>query len=129
VQEILVNKRVIKKEKAVKIDQLLVRVKILSPLGQAFRARQAENYAEWAQAAGAIGGEAALRMVTPLEQGLAQMGRDMGVPASLVYSPTEQETLAQRVKEGVAAALEAMKAQGPAAPPPPANGDPAQAGM
>lgn len=124
VQEILVDLGVI--EKAVRVDQLLVRMKVLSPLGQAFRSRQAEKDVQWLELVNAIGGPQALRMVTPLEKTLAEIGNDMGVAPDRINSVNEQQMLQQRIQEGVAAALEAMKKQG-AAPPPP-NGDPAQAG-
>jgi hypothetical protein len=123
VQEILKELGVLRE--TVKIDNLLVKIKIVSPLGAAFRARRAETYAEWAQVALALGGPEALRMATPLERSLVEMGYDMGVPAAQLNSPSEQDMLAQRVREGVAAALERMK--GKPQQPPPANGDPAQA--
>lgn len=126
VQEILVRQGVLKK--ALTVDNLLVRMKVLSPLGRAFRARRAENWTEWAQVAAALGGPEALRMVTPLEPALLQLGRDMGVDERQLRPVSQQQELQARIQEAVAAAMEAMQKQGAAgAPPPPANGDPAQA--
>jgi hypothetical protein len=124
-QEILVRQNVLKK--TLKVDQLAVRMKVLSPLGRAFRARRAENFVDWLQVVGGVAGPESMRMVTPLEPSLVQLGRDMGVEEARLRPVSQQEELAQRVQEGVAAAMEAMQQQAAAGAPPPANGDPAQA--
>jgi hypothetical protein len=123
IMEIMEEMQII--DKAVEIDQLLVRIKLVSPLGAAFRARKAETYVEWATVAASLAPQS-LGMMTPLEASLVQVGRDMGVPEAQLNSVSEQDMLAQRVREGVAQALEAMQAQA-GGPPAPANGDPAQA--
>ncbi|MDP3554834.1 portal protein [Methylocystis sp.] len=123
IMEIMEEMQII--DKAVEIDQLLVRIKLVSPLGAAFRARKAETYVEWATVAASLAPQS-LGMMTPLEASLVQVGRDMGVPEAQLNSVSEQDMLAQRVREGVAQALEAMQAQA-GGPPAAANGDPAQA--
>lgn len=108
-----------------KIDQLLIQLRVTSPLGSSFKAERAARYAEWVQACEALGGPGAARMVTPLEQGLAQMGHDMGVEADRILTVDQQQAIQNSIKMGVQQALaqhaEMMKQ---AAPP---NGDPAAA--
>jgi Bacteriophage head to tail connecting protein len=122
--EILYELGVLKTQ--LKIDQLLVQLRVVSPLGSSFKAERAARYAEWVQACEALGGPGAARMVTPLEQGMAQMGHDMGVEADRILTVDQQTSIQNSIKAGVQAALaqhaELMK-QATASP----NGDPAAA--
>lgn len=108
-----------------KIDQLLVQLRVVSPLGSAFQAERAKRYVDWIQAVEALGGQGFAHMVTPLEQGLAQVGHDMGVPADLIYTIDQQTSIQQSIKAGVQQALAQQAAAAQQALP--ANGDPAQA--
>lgn len=108
-----------------RIDQMLVQLRVVSPLGSSFKAERAKRYVDWVQAVDALGGPGFAHMVTPLEQGLAQVGHDMGVDATLVYTITEQQSIQESIKAGVAQAMAAQAKQAQASLPP--NGDPAQA--
>ncbi len=121
----LLHEQNILKGKRLQIDQLLVRLRVTSPLGVAFRAKQAENYANWTQACVAIAGDPGiLHGVTPLTKGLAEMGDAMGVKADLIFTPTEQQAIQAEVARQVQAALAAQAKAGQQPPPP--NGDPQQ---
>ncbi len=122
--EVLYRKGVLKSR--FKIDQLLIQVKVTSPLGQAFRATKAKAYVDWLQVAAGLGGPEMLHALTPLDLGLAEVGAQLGVEPHLIYSKNERESIQASVKALVAQAMAQMQAQN-AGPPPPPNGDPAQA--
>lgn len=112
------------------IDQLLVKVKVVSPLAQAAKARKGQAYLNWVQmlqATDPTGGLA--QSVTPLGKGMAEVGSDLGVPPSLIYTPDQAASIQSSVKTLVQLAMQQMQAakNGPPPTPPPANGDPGQA--
>jgi hypothetical protein len=127
VLEVLYDMGVFKDER-IAIDQLLVKVKVTSPLAQAGKARDAQTYLQWVQMCMALDPTGALaRQVTPLEQGLAELGGDIGVKAHLIYPADTRQSIASAIEQGVQAAMAAMqKQQQQQQNPPPANGDPAQ---
>lgn len=127
VLEILFDLGVFKQERLT-IDQLLVKVKVISPLGQAFKARLAQTYLQWVQMLQVTDPTGALlRAVTPLEQCMGEVGADLGVPNHMINSVSTQASIANSVKALMAQALAAAaKQQQQQQNPPPANGDPAQ---
>lgn len=108
-----------------KIDQLLVQLKVTSPLAEAFKAAKVEKTINWLQIVAQFGGPETLHGLTPLEATLAEIGADMGVPPHQIYTPDQRQQIQQTVKTLVAAAMAQQAQQN--APPPAPNGDPAQA--
>lgn len=120
--EVLEKQGVLKKQLI--IDNLLVKLRVISPLAQAFRAERALKYVNWLGIIGQTAGPQTAHLVTPVEQGLAEVGEDLGVPAHLIFTSTQQDNIQSTIKtlvaQGVAAGLKAQQA------PPVPNGDPAQ---
>lgn len=122
VLEILEDAGVLKAQ--IKIDQLLVRVKVSTPVAMAFAAERAQRTIDWIQIIEQLGGPGAARMVTPLEATLAEIGHELGVPAHRVLDLDEQQAMQANVAALVQAQVAAMQKAHQI--PPPANGDPAQ---
>ncbi len=121
------------KGEPLKIDQLLVKVKVISPLGMASKASLAAKYLQWVQMlqmTDPTGG--LLAKLTPADKGFAEVAESLGIPNHLIYPASIQSSIASSVKALASQAAQAMAAQqkqmDPAPPPPPANGDPAQGG-
>ncbi|MBV1706303.1 MAG: hypothetical protein KGQ37_03760 [Hyphomicrobiales bacterium] len=117
----------------IRIDQLLVKVKVISPLGMASKMSMAEKYLQWVQmmqATDPTGG--LLAKLTPADLGFAEVGEALGIPAHLIYDQSVQSSIASSVKalagQAAAAMAQAQKQAGGPQAPPPANGDPAQGG-
>lgn len=126
VLEILFDVGVFKGDR-ITIDQLLVKIKIVSPLGQAFKARLAQTYLQFVQMCQVTDPTGQLlRTVTPLEASFAEVARDIGVPAHMINTVSTQESIQNSVKTLMAQALQAAAKQQQQQNPPPANGDPAQ---
>jgi hypothetical protein len=124
VMEVLWRKGILKTR--LRIDQLLVKLNMVSPMAAAYRARGATTYAMGVQALNALEPGLA-HIVTPLDEGGAKMLEDMGVRAAGYPIYTKEQRLAAQQKMAQAAALAAQAQQQAGAQPPPVNGDPAQA--
>lgn len=103
--EIAYNKGLIPVE--VSIDQLLVRVRVKSPLAIAREAQRIEKTIQWLQmvlatAAGA-GDPAMSKRVARIEMALADIGRDLGVPNKYILTEDERETMKKQEDEAQAA--------------------------
>lgn len=107
----------------IKIDQLLVQMRVVSPLGSAYKARRALDYVNWVMATEGIE-KGLAHVVTPVDEGMKQVGHDLGIDPRLIYTKEESAQAAKNIQQKTAAALAAQK---PAAAPAPPNGDPAQA--
>ena len=108
----------------IKIDQLMVQVRVTSPLAMAYRADRAQKYIQWVELMNQAGGPELTHLATQLDIGMAEVGEDLGVPEHLINSIDERKSIASTVAAAVQQALAAQAKQN--APPPPANGDPAQ---
>ena len=101
----------------VKIDQLLVQVRVKSPLALAREAARIEKTLQWLQMVVAL----AIQMQAPqvaarvahVETALARIGKDMGVDQSLIVSEEERQQMAQQeqMAQAAAAAAAAMGGQ------------------
>jgi hypothetical protein len=108
----------------IEIDQLFAKLRIVSPMGSAYRARRAVNYLNFVQACNAAEPGAA-HVVTPIDDGLRQVGHDLGVCGGGYKIYTAEESAAAQQKLAAAAAM-AQQQGSPGAEPPPPNGDPMQ---
>lgn len=111
-----------------RIDQLLVGMKITSPLAAAFKAQKVKTSVDYISIVMQLGGPQAVQKLMPLLKILARIGNDMGVPPSEIYTPDESKQIEESAQELAQMMVQAMtEAQGGGAPPPPPNGDPSQA--
>jgi hypothetical protein len=112
----------------IRIDQLLVMLKVTSPLAQAFNAGRIQPRVEFMQLVQSLAGPQALSQMMPVNSVLASIGKAMGIAADEIYPQSVQQQMMQTVQmlvqQGVQAALKQMQQQ--QAPP---SGDPAQAGQ
>ena len=100
------------KGQRITIDQLLVTVKVTSPLANAAKARQAQAYLNWVQMALALDPTGGLaRQVTPLGVGLAEVGADMGVENHLINPQSVQNDIQTSIAQGVQMAMQQLAKQ------------------
>jgi hypothetical protein len=115
-----------------KIDQLLVQVRVTSPLAAAFNAIKAQLRVEYWQAANALAPDLVPKVINR-EAMLVEIGKSMGVPASEMYPQDIRTSIANTVQmllqQALAAAAEAekQKNQIPSGDPAEGNGAPAGA--
>jgi hypothetical protein len=130
VLEILFHFRII--PEAVEIDGMFLKMELASPAALAQRASPVTAIANWLSMIQAVA-PPLLHVMTPLDQTLAEVGADIGVPAHLISpSSTRQATMAaaaQVVTPQITGSLGGPSAGAAAPPPPPANGAPAQPGL
>lgn len=107
--EIAYNKGLIRTE--IPLDQLLVRVKVKSPLAIAREAQRMERIVNWLQMVLAItaatGQPAGAARIAKIEDALTDIGRDMGVPARYIVTDDERKQMDERDAELAAAAAAA----------------------
>lgn len=99
----------------VSIDDLLIRVDVISPIAQALKAGAMARIIEWFQLVIALKGTPqALEMVAKVDDALAEIARETGVPSEFVMTKAEREKLQKQLGEAmaVAAAAQAAAAQG-----------------
>lgn len=103
--ELAYNKGLISQE--IPIDQLLVRVKVKSPLALAREAQRIEKIVQWLQmvlailaGAGAPGG---ITRIAKIELALTDLGRQMGVPNAYIVTDDERKQLDEVAQQQAAA--------------------------
>ncbi|MCC4243418.1 portal protein [Stappia indica] len=115
--EIAYNKGLIASE--IPIDQLLVRVRVKSPLALAREAQRVEKIVQWLQMvvamAGAAGAPQMARYVAKVEDALAAIGRDLGVPQEFIVTTEEREQLKEEDQAKALAAAGAAALTGASA--------------
>lgn len=78
----------------VKVDGLAVQVQVTSPLAQEQNLAEVEAVVRWLEILAALG-EEMIALTAKLEDIGPRIGRDLGVPSSLIRSDTEREKLQQ----------------------------------
>lgn len=91
------------------IDQLLVRVKIKSPLAIAREAQRIEKIVQWLQMVLMIMQDRSNR-VAKVEQSLVMIGRDFGIPEKLMVTDQERDAMDEQERKLQAAAVAAQAA-------------------
>ncbi|MEY9718795.1 portal protein [Sinorhizobium fredii] len=107
--ELAYNKGLISNE--IPIDQLLIRIKIKSPLAIAREAQRIEKIIQWLQMVLTIMPQGAAR-VAHLELALTDIGRQLGVPGEYIVTVEQRATMDQQMAEQQAAAIAAQAALG-----------------
>lgn len=104
--EIAYNKGLISDE--IPIDQLLVRVRVKSPLALAREAQRVEKVIQWLQMVisigAAVGQQGFLQQIAKVETALTQIGRDLGVPEMFIVSEEEREQMKEQDQQAAMAA-------------------------
>lgn len=113
----------------IKIDQLLVMIKVTSPLAQAFNAARIQPRVDFMQLVGQLAGPQMLHQIMPVPVVLSNIAKDMGIAASEIYPQTVQQSIMQTVQMLVQQAVAQIQQQMQQQNPPPPNGDPAQGGQ
>ena len=88
------------------IDQLLVALKITSPIAQTQRANKVQPRVDFMQIIASLLGPSAVPLVANVEKLLPEIGRDLGVDEQYIRSEAEQGVLQQLVDQ-----LASQKAQ------------------
>ncbi len=116
--------------KPVEIDGMFLKMELSSPAALAAKASPVSAIANWLQMIQAVA-PPLLHIMTPLDQTLAEIGADIGVPTHLINDTNKRTQLAAQAAQVVTPALQAQLGgpAGAAPPPPPANGAPGQAGL
>ncbi|TPW33236.1 hypothetical protein FJU08_01335 [Martelella alba] len=107
VLELAYNKGYIAED--IPIDQLLVRIRIKSPLGIAREAQRIEKIVQWLQMVLMILADRAGR-VAKVEDALIMVGRDFGVPEELITSADERKAMDEQEARAQALAAAAQVA-------------------
>jgi hypothetical protein len=95
------------------IDQLLIRIKVKSPLAMAREAQRIEKVVQWLQMVITLMRQGAGR-VAHLELALSDIGRQLGVPVNYIVTEEERQQMDQQQQQQAAAAV-ALQAAGEAA--------------
>uniref|UniRef100_UPI003BA9714D portal protein n=1 Tax=Stappia sp. TaxID=1870903 RepID=UPI003BA9714D len=114
--EMAYNKGLIPTE--ISIDQLLFRVRVKSPLALAREASRVEKIVQWLQMvfalAGASGNPNSARYVARIEEALAGIGRDLGVPETYIVPKDERDRMQAQDQAAAEAAAAAAALSGAA---------------
>lgn len=96
------------------IDQLLVRVKVKSPIALAREAQRVEKIIQWLQMVlmilAQVGAPDRIGRIARLEPALSDIGRDLGVPSQYVVTADEREAMDKQEQEAAIAAATAAAA-------------------
>jgi hypothetical protein len=98
------------------IDQLLLRVEVISPIAKLQQAQDVSSIVEWLQIQLSLGGQELMMLTSKVEEIFGDIGRKLGVSEKYIRSEADKKKLQQ--------AVAAMIAQAQAPPPQPAAGAP-----
>ncbi|PLW77887.1 portal protein [Cohaesibacter celericrescens] len=102
-------------ENQIPIDQVLIQVKISSPLATARAAERLEKIVQWIEMVLAILQEGA-PTVAKLEEALEHVGRELGVPSDYIVTGEERAEMKKQAAEAQAIAMAAQAGLGAEAP-------------
>jgi len=93
------------------IDDLLVRVDVLSPIASALRAQALSTIVEFIQLVGTIRGPQAVELTVKVDEALKEIGLGMGVPAQFLLTAEERAALEAKMQQAAAAIAAAQAGQ------------------
>lgn len=99
--EIAYNKGLISHD--IPIDELLIRIDVLSPIAAALKAQALSTIIEFAQLVGQLRGAEAVELTVKLDEALQAIGLGMGVPAEFLLTEEERAALEEKIKLAAAA--------------------------
>lgn len=90
------------------VDQLLVAIKVTSPLAAALKADNVTRWVQWVQLIAALGGQALVEQMVKLADMMEEAGGEIGVPRRFMNDSETREKIAegQRQQAAAAAAME-----------------------
>lgn len=100
-----------------KIDQLLTKVEVVSPIAKLQQAQDVSSLVEWLQIMLSLGGMEITTLTAKVETIFTEIGKKMGVPDRLMRSDIEKGQLQQMVAQILANAQMAAQQQQAQAPP------------
>ncbi len=106
------------------IDQLLVKVRVTSPLATAREAQRVQKIVQWVEMVMSVMQQGAHR-VARLEDAMVEVGRSLGIPEKLIVTLKERAAIDQADQQTQAAALAAQAAPAVAEAAAAQAGDPA----
>lgn len=98
-------------ETDISIDDLLIRVDVISPMAQALKAGALAKIIEFIELILAIKGPEQLEMLVKIDEALTHVGLETGVPAQFILTAEERQQLQQRLAEAAAQMAAAQAAQ------------------
>lgn len=98
------------------IDDLLVKVDVLSPITAAIKAAAQSRIIDFIQLVIALkGSPMAAELIVKVDDALRHIGREQ-IPPQLLQTPDEQKAMEMKISQAVAAAMASMNKQPPAQP-------------
>lgn len=117
VVDVLWRRKLIKSD--LTIDQLLLRVEVVSPIAKLQQAQDVSSIVEWLQIQLSLGGPQLMMLTSRVEDIFADIGRKLGVSEKYVRSETDKKKIQQAVAAMIAAAQQAAAPQQTGGAPPP----------
>lgn len=94
----------------ISIDELLIRIDVLSPIAAALKASALSTVVEFIQIVAQLRGPQAIDLIVKVDEALKEIGLGMGVPAKYLLTDDERAALEEKLK-AAAAAIGAAQAQ------------------
>lgn len=113
--DVLFRRRLIKTN--LQIDQLLLKVDVVSPIAKLRQAQDVSSIVEWLQIIVSIGGPQMMMLVAKVEDVFTEIGRKLGIPEKLIRSDAEKKAIQQLVATLVAQSQMAAPSAGTGQPP------------
>lgn len=102
-----------------RIDQLLTKVEVVSPIAKLQQAQDVSSTVEWLQIIVSIGGPQMMMLVAKVEDIFTDIGRKLGISESLIRSDAEKKKIQQAVAMIIAQSQMAATAPPPQGAPAP----------
>lgn len=100
------------------IDQLLLRVEVISPIAKMQQAQDVSSIVDWLQIQLSLGGPQLMMLTTKVEEIFAEIGRKTGVSEKFIRSEAEKKKIQNMVAQIIAAAQMQGQPQQQGAPAP-----------
>lgn len=117
--DVLYRRKLIKTQ--LKIDQLLLKVDVVSPIAKMQQAQDVSSIVEWLQIQLSLGGMELTMLTSKVEDIFADIGRKLGVSEKYIRGDNEKKAIMQVVAGVIAKAQMAGKPPEAAGQPPPAG--------
>jgi hypothetical protein len=102
------------------IDQLLLRVDVVSPIAKLQQAQDVSSIVEWLQIQLSLGGQELMMLTSRVEDIFGEIGRKLGVSEKYIRSEADKK----KIQQAVAALIAGAQQQAQQAPPTPGAGPP-----
>jgi hypothetical protein len=89
-----------------RIDQLTMKVKVVSPLARSQKLEDVQNAIRFAELVKSLGGDELLALVVPIEDAFVRMASELGVPNWMVRPKADRDHLQKSAGDAMASQLE-----------------------